>query len=132
MTFNSSYMKLAQRGDLDREREERRNKGRMPMDSLRCNRGTVIDLSPGGVCVERRSLRSWPVGKKTLLVFKFDGERLAVEAKVVRVTKAGMLRRRYGMQFIRVSPVQSRELMRLATTCRPQLSIAAVSVIKPG
>ena len=124
MTINSSYMRLAGRGDLDRQRQERRTKGRMPMVGLYCNRGAVLDLSPGGTCIRRRSFFAWPVGKSMVIVFNFEGQKLAVKAKVARVVKDGPLARQYGMQFVNLTPQQSIELMRFATSCRPQLLIA--------
>lgn len=129
MTINSSYMRLAERGDLDRQRQERRSKGRMPMVGLRCNQGAVLDLSPGGTCIRRRSIFAWSVGKPIVIVFNFEGQKLAVKAKVARVVKAGLLTRQYGMQFVNLTPQQSIELMRFATSCRPQLSIADRSLV---
>ncbi|MEM1355918.1 MAG: PilZ domain-containing protein [Planctomycetota bacterium] len=123
MPTNSSYMRLAGSGELDTHRQERRAKGRMPMEGLRCNLGKIIDLSPGGVCLRRGGVLSWSVGKPLVLVFNSEGEKVAVQAQVARVMKDGIFSRRYGMQFVNLSPKQNATLMRFAKDCRPQLSM---------
>lgn len=127
MAANSSYMRLAGRGDLDREKQERRTKGRMPMEGLRCNYGQVLDLSPGGACIQCGGLFGWPIGKRVVLVFQTESEKLAVQAVVVRVIKDSMYQRRYGMKFVNLSPKQSSTVMQFAKDCRPQLMVASPS-----
>lgn len=124
MPANTSLMRLAERGDLDQQKQERRNRGRMPMEGLSCNAGHVIDLSPGGACIFRRGLIAWQLGKRTVLVLENGDEKVAVQAEVVRVIKEGLCSRRYGVKFVNLSTQQSALLMQFAKDCRPQLSVA--------
>lgn len=98
--------------------EEHRKGGRLPMVGVKSSLGPVLDLSPGGVLISRSRWRSvLRIDQRLVVVIKFDGNRVALKARVVRKEKKRGIGRIYGLEFQNVSPEQHKQIMHVGRSC---------------
>ncbi len=101
---------------LDSKDADRRNRGRLPQESLESDLGPVLDLSGGGMRVATRKAQK--KGEELTVVLKEGSSRVALRARVAWVKKAGMFKHEIGLEFLNLSPELVRELTRICTNCR--------------
>lgn len=115
MAFFGAAERLA--CDLDRD-ENRRKTGRLTVHDIKCNLGTVLDLSSGGMRLKRRP---W---NKRLLANQYV--RIELDAGSVRLVIVGELRwtrplsktaDEVGMEFVMVDDDSRQVLNALAAQC---------------
>ena len=93
---------------------ERRRHGRLRTEGVNCSLGEVVDLSASGMRVLRKGRRSAEVGETVALTLDYEGFTLSVDARVVRLEKAGFRRHIYGLEFQQVNPDVQDQLTHLA------------------
>lgn len=84
---------------------------------LTCGLGEVIDLSASGMRVSRTSLGKVELGQVYDVRLQAPGLTMMVRAKVVHVSRKGLLSRHLGLEFIDVTPEVARgltEIVRVA------------------
>ncbi|MCX5662468.1 MAG: PilZ domain-containing protein [Planctomycetota bacterium] len=99
------------------DRANLRRHGRIRCDMLTCGLGDVVDLSASGMRVTRTSLGANTLGEILDVRLQAPGLTMVVRAKVVHISKAGLLRRNLGLEFVDVTPEIARgltEIVRVA------------------
>ncbi len=97
---------------------ERRRCGRIHVELLRCNLGSVMDLSASGMKVQRKSLFR-PRRRRTRVVLRTIDGVTTIPARIVRVRKIAPRTWDLGIEFARISDrLRARivEIARLAGT----------------
>ena len=90
--------------------DERRRAGRLKATSLRCNRGTVMDISATGL-----RLRSWSRYTGTLDVKLCVGSRcVTLRAEVVWSKRLSFRKHEHGLAFRDITPELTQELRHIA------------------
>lgn len=82
--------------------DERRRCGRINVELLRCNLGTVVDLSASGMKVRRKSFFR-PRCRRTRVVLRTIDGVSTIPARIVRVRKIGSRTWDLGVEFARIS-----------------------------
>lgn len=88
----------------------RRRFGRLPLETLECNLGTVLDLSAGGMRVLCRKV------PKVQTIVEIDGYPMPqpLIANVTWTRRTGLFKHEVGLQFQNVSPEIARVLSQIA------------------
>ncbi len=106
---NSSAIKRA--SDSAPSGPQDRTTVRLKVEFLKCNLGSVLDLSLGGVRVlSRRRLR----GRYTVKLYSTDNG-LRIEAEVRRCERVGFCKHEVALEFIDLEPKVAEALIVLAT-----------------
>lgn len=100
-------------------RDGRRVPGRLPQDSLFCELGPVLDLSPGGL----RVLSTKPRDGVIRVTLYGDSVEVKIRAKVAWSRRHGFRRHEIGLTFIDVDEDVSKILTRLATDHRARCAV---------
>lgn len=101
--------------------EEHRRGGRMPMVGVKSNLGRVLDLSFCGALVNRSRWRSpLRINQRTIVIIKFDGNKVAIKARVARREKKRGVGWVYGLEFLNITPSQKQQIMHVAQSCYPK------------
>lgn len=104
--------------ELPKSIQERRKAGRVAVEQVECDIGTVIDLSASGARLHRPG-RLKPDSNGLVSLAVSDGEcGVMLEATIVREVKLGWRRWEYGLQFVDVGQDARRVLTLIASTCR--------------
>jgi hypothetical protein len=98
----------------DDGRESRRRTGRVALEAVVCELGTVRDLSATGM---RVITRRPPKGAFTLHVRGLDSE-VEIDGRVAWAKRIGLFRFEVGVKFINVSEDQAQKLTRMGMTNR--------------
>ncbi|MHC4414447.1 MAG: PilZ domain-containing protein [Planctomycetota bacterium] len=100
-------------------REGRRVPGRVPQESLFCELGPVLDLSPGGM----RVLSTRPhEGEVSVCLGGMDID-LKLQARVAWIRRLGFRRHEVGLTFLDVDEDVAKILTRIATAHRTRHAI---------
>ncbi len=91
--------------------DDRRAHARLQQEALTCNLGEVIDLSLGGMQV--RCTRA-PKDKLVEVQLTYEGERIKVQAEIVRADKVGFRKHELGLRFLDVDPETAKQLTRVS------------------
>jgi hypothetical protein len=88
----------------------RRRFGRLPLETLECNLGTILDLSAGGMRVQCRRI------PKLMTPVQIEGFPMPqpLHAKVTWARRVGLFRHEVGLQFVDVTPQLASILARVA------------------
>ena len=90
---------------------DRRRRGRLSVERVRCNLGSIINLSAGGMQLQRhRELQ----GEQQVVIFEQETQ-INLKAEVAWCRKVGFRKYLVGLQFIDVTPEITGQLGRLAT-----------------
>jgi hypothetical protein len=96
--------------DLVNDSDGRRRRGRLRVDSLKCNHGRILDLSETGMRIVTRSVPKSPF---KVVICGIDG-RLELRGEVRWAKPSGFIRFEVGVRFIDPSPELTKQLTRLA------------------
>jgi len=88
----------------------RRRFGRLPLETLQCNLGTIIDLSAGGMRVICRRV------PKLMTSVQIEGYPMPqpLQARVTWTRRVGLFRHEVGLQFVDVAPQLASILAKIA------------------
>ncbi|MFG0251254.1 MAG: PilZ domain-containing protein [Phycisphaerales bacterium JB038] len=118
MTFHNGSLEALRRVHRGDERiaagDNRRQRGRVHMQQLRCTLGTVTDLSGSGMRLLSRRLHRDDLGRTVLVHFEQAQPMLALPAVVVWIRRAGLLRHVVGLRFLGLTEAQQCLVLQLA------------------
>ncbi len=97
----------------ERAQEERRRCGRIHVELLKCNLGSVVDLSASGMKVHRKSLFR-PRCRRTRVVLRTIDGVSTVPARIVRVRKIAPRTWDLGIEFVRINDRLRARLVEIA------------------
>lgn len=100
-------------------RDGRRVPGRVPLDTLYCELGPVIDLSTGGM----RVLSTKPCKSEVRVHLHGDDVDVKLRARVAWTRRHGFRRHEIGLTFINVDDDLSKILHRMATDHRARHAV---------
>lgn len=92
---------------------EERSTGRIRCEQFTCNMGRVLDLSGGGMRVDRRGIPI-PTGREVLVRFRSETKTITVAAKVAHSHSTGFLHQIVGLEFVGVDEKLHKELTDLS------------------
>ncbi|MEM8782778.1 MAG: PilZ domain-containing protein [Planctomycetota bacterium] len=84
----------AQPGEVNQRRA-----GRIVAEDAACSLGKIVDMSAGGVCVQRKGAAPVRVGSTFMLDLQIAGRILRAPVEVMRIQKIGWRTFEYGLKF---------------------------------
>ena len=97
-------------GESEDQQSIRRRFGRLPLETLECNLGTILDLSAGGMRVMCRRV---PKITTPVFIAGFPMPQ-SLKAKVTWTRRVGLFRHEVGLQFVDVTPQVAAVLAKVA------------------
>ncbi|MEM1446369.1 MAG: PilZ domain-containing protein [Planctomycetota bacterium] len=76
-----------------------RRAGRIVAEDAKCSLGKIVDMSAGGVCVQRKGAAPVRVGSQFMLDLQIAGRVLRAPVEVMRIQKIGWRSFEYGLKF---------------------------------
>ncbi|MEM7576801.1 MAG: PilZ domain-containing protein [Planctomycetota bacterium] len=76
-----------------------RHSGRILAEDATCSLGQIVDMSSGGVCVQRKGAAPVRVGSQFMLDLQIAGRVLRAPVEVMRIQKIGWRSFEYGLKF---------------------------------
>lgn len=105
------------RADSD---QGKRRFGRLPQETLSCNLGEVLDLSPGGMRIS-----CWRIPAGDVLTILIDDHAMEppLRGRVVWSHRVGWIKCEMGIEFEGLTAEQSSTLMEISRDCRLRRSM---------
>lgn len=92
--MNVSTPRETQPGEVNQRRA-----GRIVAEDAACSLGTIVDMSAGGMCVQRKGAAPVRVGSQFMLDLQLAGRVLRAPVEVMRIQKIGWRTFEYGLKF---------------------------------
>lgn len=98
----------------DDSAKSRRGCGRVRIEDMPCNMGTVVDLSASGIRVITNKASARKMGRTLTVKLQGPKQRIELEAEVVWVKRIGLRKHIVGLRFVEASGEQRTLIAQIA------------------